>query len=340
MVHRFRSTILASLALVTAFSTIVPATATHAATAAPGGGQALEIAPPVLNLVADPGTQVTAQISLRDVSTSSLRVTNEINDFTAAGEDGTPKILLDSDEPTPYSLKPWISPIAPLTLKSREIKNIAVTIKVPADASPGGYYGVIRFSAAAAGLEGNGVSLSASLGALVLLRVNGAATEKLSVAGFFGEQNGRQATLFKSTPIKFVQRIKNEGNVFEQPAGLVTITDMFGKKVATLGVNQPPRNILPNSVRRFEVPLDNSVIGNKMLFGRYKADLVMTYGANKQTITSSFTFWVIPYRLIATIIILLVGGFFVLRTMIRRYNRSIIRRAQGSSKTKSKSKRR
>lgn len=340
MKHPVRSTILASLAFITAFSTVLVPATVDAATPSRGGGQALEIAPPVVTLTADPGQRVTAEISLRDVSSGSLRVTNEINDFTAAGEDGTPKILLNSDEQTPYSLKSWIAPIAPLTLKSREIKKIAVTIRVPANASPGGYYGVIRFTGTAPDLEGNGVSLSASLGALVLLRVNGAAVEKLSSTEFFAEQNGKKASLFESVPIKFVQRIKNEGNVFEQPAGLVTITDMFGKNVATLGVNQPPRNILPGTIRRFEVPLDSSVIGNKMLFGRYKADLSLTYGTNKQKITDSFTFWVIPYRLIATGIILLVGGFFVLRTLIRGYNRNIIRKAQGSTKSKSKSKRR
>ena len=37
-------------------------------------GQALEIAPPVLNLKADPGETIQAKISLRDVSTSSLLV--------------------------------------------------------------------------------------------------------------------------------------------------------------------------------------------------------------------------------------------------------------------------
>ena len=58
-------------------------------------GQALEIAPPVLNLKADPGETIQAKISLRDVSTTSLLVTNEINDFTAVGEDGTPKVIMN-----------------------------------------------------------------------------------------------------------------------------------------------------------------------------------------------------------------------------------------------------
>ena len=72
----------------------------HAAPTAPKqttntGGQALEIAPPVVNISANPGQTVKTQISLRDVSSGPLIVTGQINDFVAGDENGTPKILLD-----------------------------------------------------------------------------------------------------------------------------------------------------------------------------------------------------------------------------------------------------
>jgi Kef-type K+ transport system membrane component KefB len=40
------------------------------------------------------------------------------------------------------------------------------------------------------------------------------------------------------------------------------------------------------------------------------------------------TFWVIPYRLIAFIIVVLIVGYFLFRNFIRRYNRTIIKRSQ------------
>lgn len=302
-------------------STAAPSTAT---------GQALEIAPPVLNISANPGQTVTTQIKLRDVSNGKLIVRSQVNDFVAAGEDGTPKLLLDDSEPSPYSLKNWITPLPQMTLEPRQVKDLPVVITVPANAAPGGYYGVVRFTATPPELEGTGVSLSASLGALLLVRVNGAAKEGLEIAEFSANNGGKPGTLFESTPIKFVERLKNTGNIHEQPAGQVTITDMFGNKVAAVNVNLPPRNILPSSIRKFEQSLDSSVIGDKMLFGRYKADLRITYGSNKQMVTSSLVFWVIPWRMIATIIVLLVVGFFLLRFAIKRYNRSIINRSQNS----------
>lgn len=289
-----------------------------------GSGQALEIGPPVINISANPGQTVTTNISLRDISSSALIVRAEVNDFIAGGEDGTPKILLEEGETSPYSFKEWMDPLPVLTLEPKELRNLPLTFTVPDNASPGGYYGVVRFTGTPPELEGTGVSLSASLGSLILLTVNGEAKEALSIEEFSVNKEGRGGWLFEAAPLTFVQRLKNTGNIHEEPGGLVTVKDMFGNVVATLPINQPPRDILPQSIRKFEVPLDKTVIGDRILFGKYTADLTVTYGADKQTVTSSITFWVIPYTLIGIILIALVGGFIALRFLIRRYNRHII----------------
>ena len=308
---------------------------TDAATNPSNVGQALEIAPPVVSLAADPGATVKTQIALRDVSTTKLLVQGQVNDFTAQGEDGTPKLLLEEGESSPYSMKTWFQPLPALTLKPKELQNLPVTIKVPADAAPGGYFAVVRFTATAPDIDTTGVALSASLGALVFLRVNGTATEKLSIVEFLAETKNRSKnTVFEALPINFVARVKNDGNVHEQPAGQVTIKDMFGKNVARLNVNLPPRNILPGSIRRFETSLDSKVLGNTQLFGRYTAEVKMTYGEGNKTITDKITFWVIPYKLIGFGILGLIVAFLVLRTMIRRYNQTIIKRAQSGSSQK------
>lgn len=313
-------------------SLVLLGAASNVALAAPASptnsGQALEIAPPVVTLSADPGQTITAQISLRDVSSGSLLVSGQVNDFVAAGEDGTPKILLENTDTNPFSLKSWISPLPELLLTPKQIKNLPVTIKVPANAAPGGYYGVVRFTATPPELKGTGVSLSASLGALLLIKVNGAIKESLAVESFTANRDGQAGSIFETTPIQFIARLKNTGNMHEQPTGQITVTDMFGKKVADVNINQPPRYILPQSIRKFEQSLDSGMLGDKKLFGRYTATLNATYGANKQVVTSSLTFWVIPYRLIGAGIIVLVGGFIALRFFVQRYNRHIISKAQ------------
>lgn len=290
-------------------------------------GQALEINPPVLNLSANPGETVRAQVRLRNISPDALIVSGEVNDFVAQGEEGIPKILLDEGEQSPYSLKGWVRNLAQLNLKSRELKSLTLTIDVPKNAAPGGYYAVVRFTGRAPTLDGTGVSLSASLGSLILLTVKGDVKEKMSLESFNVTKDGKAGSLFQSAPITFVERVKNQGSVHEQPRGQIMVKDMFGKTVAGVNVNLPPRNVLPGSVRRFEQPLDSSVIGNKILFGRYTAELKMLYGANNQVLTATTTFWVIPYTLIAIGIFLLIAAFLVLRNMVKRYNRHIIKQA-------------
>jgi hypothetical protein len=103
---------------------------------------------------------------------------------------------------------------------------------------------------------------------------------------------------------------------------------MFGNAVANVNVNLNQNNVLPASIRRFESPLDDKVIGNRVLFGRYTADLKLTYGAKGQTLTSSVSFWVIPYRLVAFAIILLIIAAVVIRIAIRRYNERLIERSR------------
>lgn len=300
-----------------------------------GSGQALEIAPPLINLTVNPGQTITTKIQLRDVSKGQLLVTNQINDFVAAGEDGTPKILLKNrDDDNPYSLRHWIQPLPSLLLNPNQIKAIQITLHVPKSATPGGHYGVIRFSGVPPELKSTGVSLSASLGALMLVRVSGPVKEKLTLQQFSVAKLNKDGTagasnsLFDAAPVAFVERIKNEGNIHEEPTGNVIVKNMFGKPVAGVNVNLPPRNILPASIRKFTQPLDKSVIGSKRLFGHYTATMTLNYGKD-QKLTATTGFWVIPYKLMLGVIVLLVVGFFVLRTMIRRYNQTIINRAQG-----------
>ena len=73
----------------------------------PGSGQALEIAPPLVNLKADPGETIKTEIKIRDIAQTQLLVTGEVNDFTSQGEEGIPKVDVDAEERSPYSIIGW-----------------------------------------------------------------------------------------------------------------------------------------------------------------------------------------------------------------------------------------
>lgn len=319
------------IAVTTCILTLTCLAVASLAHAANETGQALEIAPPVVNLTADPGEVKNVNINLRDISSSSLVVTGEVNDFTASGEDGTPKVLLEEGEPNPYSIKSWIDPLQQLTLEPRQVKSLPVTIRVPKDAAPGGYYGVIRFTANAPGVTGNGVSLSASLGALIFIRVNGNAKESVSFEEFYTtSKDGARTGLFESQPVTFAARIKNDGNVHEQPTGQIAVKDLFGNAVTNVNMNLELRNILPGSIRKFEASMDKTNIGDRFLFGYYTAKITLTYGSDNQTTTADLSFWVIPWRLVLTVLGVVIVLVFVIRFFVKRYTDRVVGRSRGS----------
>jgi len=285
-------------------------------------GQGLEISPPLLSLNADPGQVLHADMRVRNVTSQTLLSHAQYNDFVAGGEDGQPKILLNDTEQSPYSIKDWLGSIATVSLAPHEQKSIAVTITVPSNASPGGHYGVIRFTGTPPELDQSAVSLSASVGTLILVTVSGNIHEQAKLIEISTSQNNKNRSLFEYGPITITARVQNTGNVHLQPQGTITVTNMWGKRVANFQVNQSKGNVLPQSIRRFSVTLNN-----KLLFGRYKIMADVVYGKDSTIVSRSAYFWVIPYKLIVIILAILVLIVF----LIRRYNRLIVKRARKGS---------
>lgn len=331
MIKNTATATLLAIALVMGIS--VPAHAVTTANQPNNAGQALEIAPPIINLSGNPGETIETKISLRDVSTTSLRVTSELNDFTANGEDGTPKILLNESEKTPYSLVDWVSPIPVLNLKPKQIENLPVKITIPKNAAPGGYYGVVRFTATPPDMNDSGVSLSASLGTLILLRVKGDAKEQVDIEEFYTSGiDGKKSSLFEGAPFKFSERVKNTGNIYEQPTGRILITDIFGKTVAAVNVNLEQRNVLPGTTRKFEQEFNKEVLGDRFLFGLYNAKLSLQYGDKQQTTTSSLSFWIIPYKLILLVLLIVAAVIVAGRILLKRYTDRVVGKSRGKSR--------
>jgi len=303
---------------------------------ADNAGQAFSISPPLLNLQANPGQTVTARITLTNISSSPMVMSAQANDFAAKDETGSPNIILNTNKTVAYPLRTWIQLPASFTLTPKQTRTIDIPIAVPKSGEPGGHYGVIRFTGAPESASGSNVSLSASIGTLVLLQVSGNVQERASIADFYSAspKDFKKNAFFQTGPVGFVTRISDDGNIHIQPTGTITVKNMLGRKTAAMRVNgipgnaqDSPKNILPSSIRRFEAKLDN-----KWLFGRYTAQLDLTYGQNHR-LTATKSFWVIPYKIVVPavigIIVIVLGLWFG----IKKYNAHIIKRA-GLSRAK------
>ena len=319
-----------SLAVAVLLAPLGTALAATAATPTPAGaataspGQGLEISPPVIEQSADPGTSVTVSIRVRNVSSGVLIANGKADDFGAGtSEDGKPQLLLNENGETRYSLKYWVGSVPSLTLAPQELKTATVTIAIPKNAEPGGHFGVIRFTAVPPNLQGTGVSLSASVGTLVLLRVSGAITDKLTVASFTTGTGTKTHSFFEHGPVDFTLRLQNEGSVHEAPTGTITVKNLFGGVTGKVAVNTLKGNVLPGSIRRFD-----QTLSKKQLFGYYTATFAGSYLDDNHLLTSKVSFWVIPWKLLLLVLAGLLVFIWLIRLGLKRYNAFIIAQAR------------
>lgn len=293
--------------------------------------QGIEISPALVELNAISGGVYNIVLNVKNVTASTLSYTSIVDDFAAADESGSPKIVSDNQLPATVSMKTWVGMDSDFTLQPRQTKTVTASITVPTDAEPGGHYGILRFSGLAPAIKNSSVSLSTSAGALVLVKVSGDITEKASLASFYSSQNNQQSWFFENSPIDFVVRIQNEGNIHIKPIGNIEVKDIFGNLVSNLIVNEEDSNVLPDSIRKF-----NSQLNQNWLFGLYSASLVLGYGTTGQAITATTTFWVVPYKLILIWLFVLTTVVFILVRLVKVYNGYIIKKAKNEELCKNK----
>lgn len=323
--RNYFQSITASLSIFIGVFTLVIVSNPGLAAAATGNG--FRVSPPLYELTVKKGTSQTVSIFVENLSDLKVTAKPIVNDFVANDkENGQPQLILDPNKSAPeHSFKPLVVPISNTTIAPLERKEIKVTLKVPATASPGGYYGTIRFQPTTTSSGGgSSVNLTASVGTLFLITVPGNLTQKLTLASFGAAKNGKTGTFFNSGPISLQTRLHNVGNIHVQPFGKILLKNTFGKVVYTTELNNtdPRGNILPNSIRKFDNP-----IGLKHLFGRYTAEGTFAYGDNGNLITVKKTFYVIPYILIIIVLLVLAFLIFGLPRLVRAYNRRVITRA-------------
>lgn len=308
-----------ALAVIAGLIHVAPtyAQATDAAAA-----QGIQVSPTIVELNAEKGKTYTISLKVTNVTLTKLAYTTSINDFNSNSETGAANVLLDSSLPPNASVINWVSTEREFTLDTHESRVLTAQVTVPSNAEPGGHYGVIRFSGHAPDVSGTGVGLSASTGMLLLIRVDGDIKESASLASFYTASGDKQTSFFENAPIKFVTRIKNDGNIHVKPVGNIVLTDAFGNTVETIAVNDTKSNVLPSSIRRFENDYNKG-----WMFGLYTANLTLGYGTTGQAITNTITFWVIPYKLILVGLLVLATFVFIVSRLIKVYNRHIIAKA-------------
>lgn len=266
---------------------------------APQSGSGLIITPPRKELEISPGNSEVIKVTLTNVSGSDITAKAEINDFESNNQTGEPKIIADQNRESATSVKNFLAGVADVELKKDEKKEFDVTVNVPANTPAGAYYGIVRYSAIPKqqpGDEGAGrVSLTASVGMLVLLEVPGDIREQIQVQSVKVQHQNKAGGFFLKSPNQVAIEIKNNGNGFARPFGRVAVTN-GSKEVYSYELNdvEPRNNILPGSTRVFTDKLENVKTP-----GRYTVTANVAHGRGGEVLTHRATFWYLPPWLLA-----------------------------------------
>jgi len=305
---------------------------------------ALTISPARMELSGDPGTTITKDITLfNDSITIDQTFYISYANFEAKGETGAPNFVAPKDD-----IGTWMKTISDIvTIPAGESIVVSVAIDIPEDAYAGGHFGVVFFGTNPNDGKAGQVSVGAKTGSLILLTVSGdvlmaGGVDKLKT--YKEEADNKQifTSFFKTLPVNFEYRFKNDGNDRVKPEGNIVVRNLFFIKSADLEANASYGNILPKSTRAFQVkwlksPNDNKIetmsfinrVGyewNNFALGPYKATLHLIYGA--ENTSKTIFFFVFPWELSLIILIILLIVYFVGKLLLKKYNSHIIEKAR------------
>lgn len=273
-------------------------------------GNGFKISPVREELVIDKGNSKTVNLYVENITQAPINAKAVINDFTAGiKEDGQPQLIYDGVNPS-HSFKGLVTTIPDIQIASKQKVTVPVTITVPGDAQAGGYYGVVRFIPLTN--KGNdNLALSASVGTIFLIKVPGQLTESMTLTEFSAEKNGSKGRFFiNGGNLAIITRLKNTGNIHEQPFGTIQVKDGKGSVVQEIEFNNtdPRANVLPNSTRKF-----TNSLKNQKWFGRYTITANLAYGdGGGNLITAKNTFWVLP----SWIILVAIFAIFIIIALV------------------------
>jgi len=279
--------------------------------------EGLKISPAVLEDNAKLGQVYQFSVKVTNLAHTETTLVAKARDIKGLDQNGLP-IFAIPGEATNYSLSSWIDlPRDAITLGPGETRFIPFSVRVPADASPGAHFGGVFLESEAPSLSSSGAGIGYSVGTIIDLKLPGDVIEDAQLREF-----STKRFIYSSPSVSFTAKVSNLGNVLARPTGIIEITDMFGKKVATVSVNDTAAPVFPGSDRTYAAEWD----GNSFAFGRYQAVLSLVYGDQvRKTISATASFWVLPLKPILFFVGFLLGLILTIFVSVRVYIRRTLR---------------
>lgn len=261
-----------------------------------------------------PGQTVTYKMTVANRISNNRRFQLTVEDISGS-TDASRAVMFLGDERGPYTVKDYISfPENTFALGLGERASIPVTISIPPDAEPGGYYGGVLVSTIQDdGLDEDGASarspIVARIGTLFFITVPGE-VERGGMTTGLSLTNG--SWWYEKGPIELNISFENTGSVHLNPYGEIRIKNLFGEEVGFTELE--PWFVLPKSLRSRDISWDR-----EMLFGRYTATAYINRGYDDIIDEVSVTFWVLPWKVVLGIFLVIFVILFSIRAFFRNF---------------------
>ncbi len=273
--------------------------------------EGLQIRPAVVEDSVNPGDTYRFTLKVTNVSGEERTYYLGTQDIKGTDSEGKP-VFADLGESTGFELSSWIAtPQETITIKAGETRDVPFVAHVPKTASPGAHFGALFFDVKPRNVSESGSAIGIRVGSILNLRIAGDIVEDASLREFSTEK-----LIYGVPSVVFTTKVENHGNVLARPRGFIEVTDMFGKKVATIPVNDSASAVFPGSIKVYATPWEH----DGFAFGRYQALVSLVYGDEvRRTISSATSFWILPLKPILLVLGSLVGFVVVLYLIIRSY---------------------
>ncbi len=261
----------------------------------------------------NPGETIIQEVSVSNRISANRTFLLEVEDIEGSS-DGSSAVSLTGKEKGPYSIRDYISfPKDSFVLDLGERARIPVTITIPPDAEPGGYYGSVLIStiqdSKSDAVTAPKSPIIARVGSLFFVRVRGdVKTEGKTIS--LNTINNKW--WYESGPIELGVLYENTGSVHVNPYGELSVKNMFGEEVGF--VELEPWFVLPKSLRIREITWDR-----EFLLGRYTVVAKVNRGYEDIIDEVSVSFWVLPWKIVGGAFLILFIIIFSLRAFFRNF---------------------
>jgi len=284
----------------------------------------LSISPTLYEMTANPSQDWSSVIRVINPNPFEITVYVEPVNFIPDVNSGQGSFVYVNSEATRgTTLAEWISfEKRSLTIPAEQTLELPFTVSVPKDTGPGGYYGAIFVGTKPPETDDKAsrVETAQVITSLIFLRVSGDVKEEGWIRSFRTTKS-----LLEKPEATFELRFENTGNVFLQPQGEIEIFNMWGQVRGSVPVNRETMfGIVPQeSIRKFNFSWKGDWSIADM--GRYTAIATLAYGAESKQFTFSETnFWVIPWKALLSVIVVIFSFAFFMVWAIKLYIRRML----------------